>query len=100
MSDSPDPFVPEQGGRKGRVVLRFSLSENSRVTVVIKKHGRVVRFLLRAQPRRRGSTAVVWSGRNRDGRVVRAGKYHYVITATDAHGNRSPAIRGRISVIR
>ncbi|MFN2525168.1 MAG: M6 family metalloprotease domain-containing protein [Actinomycetota bacterium] len=100
MSDAPDPFAPGSEARRKRAAIHFSLSENAVVTIAIKRNGRLVRFLLRAQPRRRGRTAVVWSGRDRNGQLVRPGTYVYVITAKDAQGNKGSDVRGRIEVRR
>ncbi|HEX2240531.1 MAG TPA: hypothetical protein VHJ82_05265, partial [Actinomycetota bacterium] len=98
--DDPDPFTVRSGPRKRRFAIKFYLSENAAVTIAIKRSGRLIRFLLRNQPRREGEAAVIWSGRNRRGDLVRPGRYVYVIKARDAHGNRTRPVRGRVLVRR
>lgn len=101
VSDQPDPFTPGSGGRTGRVDIYFKLSENAVVTIgVYNADGKLVKRLLRQQPRMSGLTSsVVWTGKNSKKKLVPPGKYVYRIRAVDSAGNTGRA-RGRVTVRR
>lgn len=101
VSDEPDPFTPGSGGRTGRVDIYFKLSENAVVTIgIYNSKGKLVKRLLRRQPRSGGLTSsVVWTGKNSEKKIVPAGKYVYKIKAEDSGGNIGRA-RGTVTVRR
>lgn len=99
VRDSPDPFTPNGDGKRDQTNIRFRIDENATVSVVVKRTGKVVRKLMVRQPRVAGSWATAWDGRDNRGRVVKAGRYVYVIRAEDVARNSSQA-RGTVTVKR
>jgi hypothetical protein len=78
--------------------LRFKLTEAAKVTVTIQKHGsrRAAGKLTRKSVA--GSNTVKFSGRIGK-RALRPGRYRVVMTATDAAGNRSAAVRASFRIV-
>jgi subtilisin family serine protease len=70
----PNPFNPE-------TTIRFNLSENSLVNLVIyNNRGQIVRNLV-SDAREAGSHSVIWNGTDNTGRSVSSGVYYYRMQA-------------------
>jgi len=86
---------------KRGTTLRYTLSENARVVLKIKRK-RGTRYRTVGMLRRsgiRGINKIRFTGRIRR-RALRAGRYRAVITATDAAGNRSAPSLTRFRIVR
>lgn len=99
VSDRPDPITPNGDGRRDRVRINFTISEDADVTVLIlNKRGRLVRTIREAVHLGSGTHRATWTGRNAAGRVVRGGTYFYEISAVDAAGNSDQTTEGTVTV--
>lgn len=99
VSDRPDPFTPNGDGIRDRVRIRWSLNETAWVAVRIRKRNGGLVKVLAADWDEPGDWFVPWTGRNRGGKIVPAGRYRYEIVAIDVAGNRREA-GGSITVRR
>ena len=98
VSDGPDPFTPSRETRRF-AKISFTLSDPADVTVrIFNRDGRQVRTLLNGESLSGARHSVRWNGRNDDRRVLRPGRYEYRIRAVDAAGNKSPVVKGTVSV--
>lgn len=99
VRDRPDPFTPNGDGRKERTKIRFSLSEDAKVSVsIFNKRGRLVKTLRDDASLAAGNYTIGWRGRNDAGKRVRAATYTYRIAAIDAAGNDSGLSAGTVTV--
>jgi plastocyanin len=103
-NDGVAPVAPETGGgldttrpvlaavRASRIArgarVRFRVSEQSDVTVTLKRAGRVVKRVRTTATRSRSLTV----------RRLRAGRYRVEVRATDLAGNRSALRRARVTL--
>jgi hypothetical protein len=91
---TPRRFRP----RRRATAFRFALSEPADVRIVIRRRGRRIGAIGRAD-RPLGANRIRFSGRLR-GRALKPGRYVAVLSATDAAGNRSAPVRVRFRVLR
>lgn len=88
VSDSPDPFRPTGTTTN---TIRYTLSENAVVSVVVyDEAGQPVKKLYDAQTLA-GSKSLTWNGKDESGVIVASGTYTYRIAATDAFGKTAEA---------
>jgi hypothetical protein len=105
ISDSPDPFYPVLRNRyKDDSIVRFKISENAMVWLLVyNSKGEKVR-LVTATWRRRGRNTIKWNGLKDDGTMAPDGTYRYWVGADDAAGNvcwsRSGTTRLRSFIVR
>lgn len=99
VSDRPDPITPNGDGRRDRVKISFTTSEEADVTLsILNERGRLVRTIRDALHLEAGTHQASWSGRGLSGRLVRGGTYFYEIIAVDAAGNRGQTTEGTVTV--
>jgi hypothetical protein len=99
VSDRPDPITPNGDGRRDRAKIRFTISETAEVKVsILTKRGRLVRTIQDVKRLSSGRHTTSWSGRDSEGRRVRAGTFFYEIIAVDAAGNQAQTTEGTITV--
>lgn len=97
--DGPDPFTP-LGKRKRATKIKFTLNETARVAFVIKNRSGAKVWKIPTSELEPARYYAKWKGRHfRTGRVVKAGRYTYKITATDPAGNTASK-SGKVRVKR
>jgi flagellar hook assembly protein FlgD len=94
-SGLPDPFKLTS---IKQISIRYSLSENARVSIGIFQDENLIRSIVSEMPRRAGTGVAVWDGRDDEGRVVPRDFYTVRIKAVDDFGN-SNEIRRNLEVI-
>jgi hypothetical protein len=88
LSIQPNPFSPDGDGLEDEAVFSFTLPAESNLTIKIYDvKGRLVRTLLKEEPRVSGELA--WNGKDDDGEIVRIGVY--VVWAEVSGSSRSQA---------
>lgn len=100
VSDGPDPFTPNGDGRRDKMRINFTISEDARVRVVVVTRGGALVRQLGDAPLVAGKWFAVWNGRNKAGRLVRSGTYAYGIFCIDAAGNECDPKAGVTTVRR
>lgn len=101
VSDWPDPFTPNGDGHNDKTNIRFWVTtDDSPVTVVLRRDGRRIRRLLDKETGSAGYRTVVWNGTNRRGGTARRGTYTYRITTTDGAGSVTAVAKGTVTLRR
>ena len=78
----PRVFSPEGGGYDTKTTISFNLGKRSQVTVKLYDvSGRFKRKLVEDRTMNRGSNAVIWDGRDHEGKVVVNGLYVVAVEA-------------------
>ena len=96
-TDSPDPFPSRLDGVLW--TLRANLSEPAAVTVRIEdRAGKVVRTLLKEQPKPQGELTVTWDGKTDAGRRAADGVYAWRVLARDESKQQGKPIAGTVTV--
>jgi hypothetical protein len=70
----------------GRLVASVRLTNPSRFSIAVRRHGRLVRMLYSSPDQPPGAYAVVWNGKTSDNRVVRTGTYTVRVKARNELG--------------
>ncbi|MPZ69719.1 MAG: S8 family serine peptidase [Actinobacteria bacterium] len=86
VSDAPDPFTPKAKKKKA-TFIEWTLSHysiNTKVKIQ-KKSGKLVKLLVN-RDLGMGPWFVKWNGKNKKGKVAKAGTYKYVISAMNDDG--------------
>ena len=88
VSDTPDPFTPNNDDKKDATVFRWEIDERALVTLkIFTKSGTMVRDLMR-EHLAKGDWKIAWGGRDGTGHILPGGTYVYKIRAEDNAGNR------------
>jgi hypothetical protein len=88
LTAAPNPLRIRRGAR---LRIGFSVSAVSVVQIMIVRGDRVVRRFKTRELTAAGAVQTRWNGRNRRGKVVRAGRYDVVVQAADALGGTTEA---------
>ena len=72
-----------------RTKISFKSNEAAKFTLAIKKGRKTIRKVAVKALKKAGSRAVYWTGKDSRNRLVKAGKYTALLTATDKAGNRA-----------
>ncbi len=96
VSDSPDPFSPNNDGIKDTLTISANITQFTDWTLNIKSSlsGIIVRSFTGAGT----SIAQVWDGRNDSGAIVSDGEYIYEIEAIEPSSQVSISVNGTITL--
>ena len=72
-----------------RTKVSFKSNEAAKFTLAVKKGRKTIRKVAVKALKKAGSRAVYWTGKDSRNRLVKAGKYTALLTATDKAGNRA-----------
>lgn len=100
LSDWPEPFTPNGDDRNDETHIRFWVTQDAPVTVVVRRDGRRIRKLIDHEPGDSGYRTVMWDGINARGHIARAGTYTYRITTADDNGVVTAVAKGTTTLRR
>lgn len=93
----PPPFTFDIS-EQGRLALRFRVSEQVQLTILVRQEGRTIRRLAPSMVSR-GVVTKYWNGRDAEQRRVKNGRYVVVVNVKDLAGHKA-ALRTPVRVTR
>lgn len=100
VSDSPDPFSPNNDSYKETTTILYSISEQSNVTVTVYSGPTLVRTLEDSVNKAAGTYNVSWDGKKDDAGDAPEGTYTYKIDAKDAANSQATQQSGAVYLDR
>jgi gliding motility-associated-like protein len=99
VEDSPDPFTPNDDGKRDQTTIHWTIDERSLMALkIFTKSGTMLRDLMR-EHLAKGDWKLAWGGRDGSGHVLPSGTYVYKLRAEDNAGNRR-VVKGEVTLRR
>ena len=98
VSAVPSAISPNNDGFRENTIIKYTLTETSKVTITAKSQDNTSYALLTNSAKSAGTYTFMWEGRNPAGAVLPDGVYEIQIVAVDNAGNSSDPVTVNVSI--